>query len=508
MIMIKDLVYISPEAAGVPSSKILEFIENIEEMRINLHSFIMARNGKIFAEGYYKPIDENFLHRIYSITKSFVSIAVGRLLGEGKLVLSDKICELLPEYYDKTKANEWLCRLTVEEMLTMTTPMSSPNYSRDEKAPDSEAPNKLLRSGWAESFFGYTDKHDRPNGMLFRYDSTASYVLAVLVEKLAGMSLLDYLRPVFDKIGVSQDIKCVQSPDGYSWGASGVICTLRDLAKVGELVLNLGECDGEQLIPREYMKKATSRLVDITFDNGAKMYSDGYGYQFWTHKYGWEMIGMYSQRVICFPDKEFLFVCNGNSANTKDSAAHYELLHFAVLSVYRSLGEPLPENHDEYENLQEAISNLKMLGGFGKTDSPFATIVDGVKYELADNTMQIKWLRLDLSGTVKKLVYENSRGVKEIPFGMEEFKEFSFPENHYYGMQVGTPIGRGQRAVASAAWTMDNRLLIRVNIIDTSIGHLGIVLEFRGDIIAVQFTKCAEAFLGEYSGTAWGKAVK
>ena len=65
MIMIKDLVYLSPEAAGVPSSKILEFIENIEEMRINLHSFIMARNGKIFAEGYYKPIDENFLHRIY-----------------------------------------------------------------------------------------------------------------------------------------------------------------------------------------------------------------------------------------------------------------------------------------------------------------------------------------------------------------------------------------------------------------------------------------------------------
>jgi hypothetical protein len=95
--------------------------------------------------------------------------------------------------------------------------------------------------------------------------------------------------------------------------------------------------------------------------------------------------------------------------------------------------------------------------------------------------------------------------VKEIPFGMEEFKEFSFPETHYYGMQVGTPKGEGQRAVASAAWTMENRLLIRVNIIDTSIGHLGIVLEFKDeDTVAVQFTKSAEAFLGEYNGTSYG----
>ena len=502
--MIKDLIYISPEAAGIPSERIAEFIDNVDEMRINLHSFLFARGGRIFAEGYYSPIDENFCHRIYSITKSFVSLAIGRLVGEGKLSVSDRICELLPEYYDESLANDWLRELTVEEMLTMTTPMSSSNYSRGTDAPKSEAPNKLLRSGWAESFFGYTDKHDRPNGMLFRYDSTASYVLGVLVERLSGMPLLDYLRPVFDKIGVSDNIKCVQSPDGHSWGASGIICTLRDLAKVGELLLNLGMCEGEELIPRSYMEKATSKLVDITYDNGAKMYSNGYGYQIWTHKHGFEMIGMNSQRVVCFPDKDFLFVCNGNSANKKDSAAHYELLHFALLGVYKALGEPLPENPAEYEKLRTRLSNLKMLSGFGDKTSPLAETVNGKTYELEKNPMEISWFSLELSECGGKFIYENPRGIKEIPFGMEEFREFSFPETHYYGMKVGTPSGYCQRAVASAAWTMKNRLLIRVNIIDTSIGHLGIVLEFKGDSVAVQFTKSAEAFLGEYNGTAYG----
>ena len=342
--MIKDLIYTTPESVGAPSSKISEFLDNVELMRLNLHSFLMARGGRIFAEGYYKPIDEKFCHRIYSITKSFVSLAIGRLVGEGKLSVSDKICELLPEYYDESLANNWLRELTVEQMLTMTTPMSSSNYSKGTEAPKSESPNKLLSSGWAESFFRGTEKHDRPNGMLFRYDSTASYVLGVLVEKISGMPLLDYLRPVFDKLGVSRDIKCVKSPDGYSWGSSGIICALRDLAKVGELLMNLGECDGEQLIPRNYMERATSRLVDITNDNGAKMYADGYGYQIWTHKHGCAMIGMNLQRVICFPDKDFLFVCNGNSANKKDAAAHYELLYLAVLGVYRAIGEPIAEN--------------------------------------------------------------------------------------------------------------------------------------------------------------------
>jgi CubicO group peptidase (beta-lactamase class C family) len=503
--MIKDLDFISPEAAGIPSGKIIDFIDEIEEARINLHSFLMARGGKIFAEGYYKPIDENFRHRIYSISKSFVSLAIGRLVGEGRISVTDKIVDYFPEYYDKNSSNEWISSLTIEEMLKMTTPMSSPNYSRGVNAPISEAPNNLLREGWTKCFFEYTDKHDRPNGMLFRYDSNASHVLGVLVEKLTGMTFLEYLRPVFDKIGVSEEIKCVRCPDGHSWGASGVICTLRDLAKVGELLLNLGESNGEQLLPREYMMKATSRLVDINYDNGDKIYSNGYGYQIWTHKYGFEMIGMYSQRVICFPDRDFLFVCNGNTANKKDSSAHYELLHSAVLRIYKALGEALPENEAENAKLREKLSNLTMLGGFGEKDSPIVSSVSGVTYDLAPNPMEIKWIRLELSKEENRLVYENPRGVKEIPFGMEEFKEFSFPETHYYGMQVGTPKGEGQRAVASAAWTMENRLLIRVNIIDTSIGHLGIVLEFKDeDTVAVQFTKSAEAFLGEYNGTSYG----
>ena len=82
------------------------------------------------------------------------------------------------------------------------------------------------------------------------------------------------------------------------------------------------------------------------------------------------MIGMNSQRVICFPEKDFLFVCNGNSANTKDASAHYELLHSAVLRVYKSLGEPFPENYVENARLKEKISSLTMLGGFGEIYSP------------------------------------------------------------------------------------------------------------------------------------------
>ena len=98
------------------------------------------------------------------------------------------------------------------------------------------------------------------------------------IEKITGKPFLEYMRPVFDKIGVSDDIWCVKSPDGYSWGGSGVVCTLRDFAKFAELLLNKGEYKGEQILPRWYVEKATSKQISNIRDNHCTMcHEQGYG---------------------------------------------------------------------------------------------------------------------------------------------------------------------------------------------------------------------------------------
>lgn len=85
----KPLLHIRPEEAGIEPSAILRFLDRLEAREICMHSFLILRGGRIAAEGYWAPYTKERLHRIYSASKSLVSVAVGLLEAEGRLSLDD-----------------------------------------------------------------------------------------------------------------------------------------------------------------------------------------------------------------------------------------------------------------------------------------------------------------------------------------------------------------------------------------------------------------------------------
>ena len=109
--------------------------------------------------------------------------------------------------------------------------------------------------------------------------------LCGIVEKIAGMPILDYLRPLLDELGISKDIWCIQTPEGRSWTGSGIMCTSRDLLRFGLFCLQKGEWNGKQWVDRQYMEEATSKQIDINTAHSGYV-TDGYGYQFWMLRNG------------------------------------------------------------------------------------------------------------------------------------------------------------------------------------------------------------------------------
>ena len=216
----------------VPQAAIHKFVKKLETERCLLHGFAMLDRGKLLAEAYWAPFTENTLHRMYSVGKSFVSLAIGLLEEEGKLSLDDCIYTYFPDKYEQL--HPWIKSLTVRRMLTMTTCHAKTTY-------------KLFDGDWVESFFKV--KPTNMPGAVFAYDTSSTHVLSALVERLSGKKLLDYLREkCFDKIGFSKEAYYMPDPAGVSQGGSGLNCTLRDLLAVAELVLNEGVYQGEQLL--------------------------------------------------------------------------------------------------------------------------------------------------------------------------------------------------------------------------------------------------------------------
>ena len=255
---------ITPEQAGISSKNILRFLKVLDSYGFSTHDVIMARGDKIFCESYYKPFNKDFKHRLYSASKSFVGVAVGLAVDDGLLSLDDKFIKFFPEA-ENENINDYLRETTVRDLLTMSTSMQK-GVDWFSRRPNDRVPIYFMKPA------------DKMPGTVYEYDSSGTYMLGVIVERLTGKPFLKYMQEKFlDDIGFSKDAYCIQSPGGYSFSDSGVVCTARDFLLFARFVMNKGEWNGKQYMSREYLEAATSRQVDN--QNGFYVGGfHGYGY--------------------------------------------------------------------------------------------------------------------------------------------------------------------------------------------------------------------------------------
>ena len=115
-----NLTYAVPESLGIPSGAIEAFLEALQKKSLCMHGFMLIRHGKVAAEGYWPPFDENRSHRMFSVSKSFTSVAIGMLIGEGKITLDTRPADIFPEYLP-SQPHPYVMEATVRDLLVMAT---------------------------------------------------------------------------------------------------------------------------------------------------------------------------------------------------------------------------------------------------------------------------------------------------------------------------------------------------------------------------------------------------
>ncbi len=485
---------VTPESLGIPSDGITAFVRTLKERKLREHSVLILRHGKICAEGYGPDFGEEKLHRIYSVSKTFVTAGIGRLIFEGRLKLDDKIVSFFPDMVKEPVEPE-IAEMTVRDLLIMSTPFREGTYSFDPSC-----------QNWAETFFN--TKPEKIPGCLFHYDTSGTYILNVIVERLTGEPILEYLKKtVFRKIGFSEDAWCIQAPEGNSWCGSGVLCTSRDLAKLAIIFKNKGWYDGEQVLPEDFIEEATSLQIANAIQGRADNCIEGYGYGYFvwrTWRGGYAFFGMGDQIVLTVPDKDLILVTTAD--NQFSPTARVVLMRaFWDHVVDRCSDGPLPENRAEYEKMVAEITDLPLPMAEGSAHSFLENrIQDKVFRATRPNTMGITEFSFHFEGDEGEFRYTNARGKKVIRFGLGKYVSGTFPEI-YSGRRMSTPGDREYRTTACGVFPDEMTFTFRCDIIDWYFGQLTAIFGFKDNECGYRMTTNAENFLQGYYG--WGEGV-
>ena len=275
-----------PEKAGVSSEGIAGFIDDLKKSKIETHSLMILRNGKVAFESWAEPYGPDIPHTMYSVSKSFTSTAVGFAVEEGLLTLETRILDIFPEH-TPAKKDENLEKLTIFHLLTMTA-------GKDVSVLADKTKNR-----WIEDFF--EAKWKFAPGESWRYVNENIYMLCAALVKLTGMSVIEYLTPrLFEPLGFGRKPFWETDPNGVEAGGWGLFITTEELAKFSLCYLNNGVFDGKQVIPENWAREAVKKQADN--NRNSPDGSSGYGFCFWRNGCPdtYRSDGMFSQFGIVF----------------------------------------------------------------------------------------------------------------------------------------------------------------------------------------------------------------
>lgn len=369
-----DLPHSTPEAQGVSSAAVLDFVHAADHNLHSLHSFMLVRHGAVLAEGWWAPYSAQSPHALYSLTKSFTSTAVGLAISEKRLSLDDPILKFFPDD-GPAKPGPNLRSMRVRDLLRMST------------GQETEPPRPESQS-WAKAFLAHPVPF-KP-GTHFLYNTSAACMLAAIVEKVTGMSVLDYLSPrLFEPIGIPRP-SWDKSPQGVNIGGYGLRIRTEDIARFGLLYLHQGAWEGKQVIPRAWVEAATS-LQTSNGSNPASDWDQGYGYQFWRCRHGcFRGDGAFGQFCIVSPTQDSVVAI---TSGLSDMQAVLDLVWDKLLPAMSP--SPLPPNDAMDQELTQTLRSLSLplpRGNAAPAD------VLGRTYRFPQNRMKLETISLARSG--------------------------------------------------------------------------------------------------------------
>ena len=330
----------TPESQGISSDLFAALLRELDASKdTEMHHFMALRHGKVICECNFAPYPKGMWHITHSVCKSITGMAIGMLIEEEKLKLDENIYDIFPDHINAF-SKIFRPAITVENLLTMT---SGVTFNES---------GIVSGNDWLGSFLN-ASVNGKP-GTEFQYNSLNTYVLSAIVTKRTGETLTEYLTPrLFGPLGITK-YYWETCPKGITKGGWGLFLCAEDMAKLGQLYLQRGKWNGQQLVSEYWIEISTARHLKTQND------TYGYGYQLWMEQRpgSFEYNGMLGQNVIIYPDMDMVLVTNaGNKEMFQDCIMLNIIRKYFPVNYHPA--DVLPENPLSYSLLKRLCGELE-----------------------------------------------------------------------------------------------------------------------------------------------------
>lgn len=372
-------------AKGTNPYAVEKFILDCEKYGTHIHSMQIIKGSEPLLRMCFEPYGFDDRMHIYSLSKSFVSVAVGICIDEGLLSLDERMTELFPEYMPEN-ISENLRKLTLSDLLSMQSGHKACALDKMKNAENS-----------IKAFFD--SPFENEPGTTFVYSTGASCVCAAAVERATGRKIVDFLyEKLFEPLDIEKPV-WAECDDGQTVGGAGLYVSSNDVTKFGMMLKNKGVYNGKRIVSAEYLKNATSRH-SVDKDNGAPDWTAGYGYQFWMNsRGGFRGDGAFGQYCLVFPEKDVLVTLLCESADMpKEFELIYDLLDGIESDISSDMGYLLTAHKTLYAT------------------KPYEGEEKDVTFDVKENVCSVNSVRL-YGNKVLHAVLSTDYGEKEIACG-------------------------------------------------------------------------------------------
>ncbi|MEW9701443.1 serine hydrolase domain-containing protein [Paenibacillus sp. SI8] len=427
-----------PESQGIAAEAIARCLQDMERRGLELHSFMLVRHGHVISEGWWAPYAPERPHMLFSLSKSFTSTAIGLLVQEGRISVQDRVVSFFPEDAP-AEISSHLASMTIRDLLVMGT-----GHAEDTSAKMQQSDN------YVRNLLELPVEHEP--GTHFAYNSGATYLLSAILQKVTGMTLLEYLQPrLLEPLGI-EGATWGSCPRGITMGGWGMKITTEDIAKFGQLYLQKGQWQGMQIVPSSWIEEATSKQIE----NGVEADNDwqqGYGYQFWRCQHGaYRGDGAFGQYCIVMPEQDAVIAI---TSGVNDTGAILKVIWEQLLPAMKS--EELPPDREAAESLGHQLRGLHLDPPKAHAASLLENDISGIQYELADNDSKLRtsFFQFTEEYVILTLDYEDSKHT--VIFG----------RNQWHSGMCSIGMKAEEPALGSATWQDTNTLELTLRYVET-----------------------------------------